>query len=727
MTLINKDLSLLLEELASYKSVETATQFLYSIYPPSKLLREAVDFCVSSHDGQFRKSGEPYATHPILVAAIVAFFSPRDPMLIAALLHDVIEDTPCTEEEMKERFGQEITNIINGLTKIVSIRDDNLPSSASKAKISKSALNFRNLLLASIDDISVLLIKLCDRLHNMSTLDFLRPDKQKRIAEETLVVYAPIAHRLGISSIKNLLEDLSFKYLLPDEYNQINNFLNSHDQSIQLGLNSFIAQVEILLLNSGFTHESFEITKRVKHSYSIYLKMQRKGIGIEEVLDLLGIRILVNTVEECYVALGVLHTNFTPLISRFKDYVALPKQNGYQTIHTSIFDSKNIIEVQIRTFSMHKTAEYGVAAHWKYKEQGSELSPSLEWIDDISAKARENVDEEDAIKLYEYAKGSLFIEDIGVYSPKGDIFTLPKGATALDYAYEVHSKVGLHASEALINKIPSPLLTVLNNGDIVEIITKDEKFFRCSWIDSVKTAKAKQNIDDFCKQKIKELDTKSSLNILATVFLAPHEEIAKWLDEENLTNKVRMIVKDPQYFKDVINALRKHGNKFYWLDKYALKELKFDHFLVYSNHKLTNVDLEHCCHPKRYDEIVAFREANTVTVHHKLCKKAMKLVEEGAPMVFICWQHTSIKTYKLIVSLENKRGRLAEFLLALAKMQINVLNITLNASNPAIYDYFEVVVELPANIAVSSMKERLKDKYKIVELVSLDDAYNEKG
>lgn len=277
------------------------------------------------------------------------------------------------------------------------------------------------MLLASIEDVGVLVVKLCDRLHNMLTLDALREDKQKRISEETLVVYAPIAHRLGISSIKNYLEDLSFKYLMPDEYKLIDNYINSNDQQMQLGLNEFISKIELLFLSNGFRQGSFQIQKRIKHSYSIYLKMQRKGVGIEEVLDLLGVRILVENVSDCYLALGVLHTNFNPLVSRFKDYIALPKQNGYQTIHTTLFDTKNIIEAQIRTFDMHKIAEFGIAAHWKYKEDGSVVAPRLDWLTDISMQSTnnlENAEDYNAIELYEYAKDSLYVEDVAVYSQR---------------------------------------------------------------------------------------------------------------------------------------------------------------------------------------------------------------------------------------------------------------------------------------------------------------------
>ncbi|AJC93922.1 bifunctional (p)ppGpp synthetase/guanosine-3',5'-bis(diphosphate) 3'-pyrophosphohydrolase [Campylobacter volucris] len=726
MKLVNDELLLdkLVEDIKNCKDLQKAKDILFLVFPKTQALKQAVDFCIQKHEGQFRKSGEPYAVHPILVASLVAFLSPVESMIIAALLHDVLEDTKCDENELRSYFGEEVTKLVQGLTKIVSIREDHLIQSGSNEKLAKSALTFRNMLLVGVEDVSVLVIKLCDRLHNMLTLNYLREDKQKRISEETLVVYAPIAHRLGISSIKNLLEDLSFKFLLPEEFAQIDNYINSKDQQIQLGFNEFISKIEMLFLENGFRQGSFIIHKRIKHNYSIYLKMQRKGVGLEEVLDLLGVRILVEKVYDCYLALGILHTHFNPLISRFKDYIALPKQNGYQTLHTTLFDAKNIIEAQIRTFDMHKTAEFGVAAHWKYKE-GNIATPNLDWLADISMHGKENEDVQnfDAIELYEYAKDSLYIEDIAVYSPKGEIFTLPRGATALDFAYEVHTKVGLHAKTAFVNRMRVPLLTVLKNGDIVSIETSEEEFYRCSWIDSVKTGKARASIRDFCKQKKKELNHKIAINLLSTVFDEKANVIEEWLQKEKFSKKLRQIALDFNYFKEVIVCLRKYANH-NQAYKFEQKEQKFESIVIGSNYKMTTIDFDYCCRPKRGDEIIAFRQANGAIIHHKLCEQAMKMIEENKEMVFAFWSDSSIKSYKIIVSIENKKGSLAEFLTTLAKMQVNLLNINSADSEPVLANYFEIQVEFPSNIDVESVKERLKARYKILDFISLNDAYN---
>ncbi|WP_373408161.1 RelA/SpoT family protein [Campylobacter hyointestinalis] len=693
------------------------------------MLLKAVDYCVRLHDGQFRKSGEPYAIHPILVCSFVAHMGADESMLIASLLHDVVEDTECSEDEVKFEFGQEVMNLVRGLTKIVAIRENELVSSNSNEKLAASALTFRKMLLVSIEDVRVLVIKLCDRLHNMLTLGALRPDKQKRIAEETLVVYAPIAHRLGISSLKNILEDLSFKYVLPNEYAVIDSYINEHKQQLQLKINSFSQKVSEKLLTNGFTEDSFEIQKRIKHYYSIYLKMQRKGISMEEVLDLLAVRILVQNPKDCYLALGILHINFNPLISRFKDYVALPKQNGYQTIHTTIFDNKAIIEAQIRTFDMHKTAEYGVAAHWKYKNGGL-ISPKLDWLSDISSVESEERSVED---LYEYAKDSLYVEDIAVYSPKGGIFTLPRGATALDYAYEIHSEVGLHAKEAYVNRVRVPLLTELKNGDIVRIVTGDEAHYRCSWLTSVKTGKARATIRNFCRQKIRDINYQVAVDILVGIFNMQESKILDWLEKENLSKKISRAATDSVYLQDVVNALKKYPkeDKLFGLgfaNKYEVKKQKFDNIVVYSNHKINAVEFDYCCNPKRGDDIIGFRSGHNVVVHHKLCERATKFMENKDEMIFVKWTRNAPHRYKVILSIENKRGSLAAFLTYLAKLNVDLVTITLNESDDSVAgDYFDVTIELNENLDSNAIRDRLKERYKIVEFKSLSDAYHNQG
>ena len=713
----------LIERVKSCKDVDEAIELLYEFIPRSELIEKALFFTQSKHEGQFRKSGEAYAIHPILVSVFVAYLGGGEDMIVAGLLHDVVEDTCCSVDEVSNEFNDEVAHLVEGLTKIMEIRDNELIPSNSNEKIISSALSFRKMLLASTNDIRVLVIKLCDRLHNMLTLDSLSASKQKRISEETVVVYGPIAHRLGISSIKNQLEDLSFKYVLPSEYKKIDDYIQEHSQQLQLRLNHFTSETKTLMLKNGFIENDFDIERRVKHYYSIYLKMQRKGISIEEVLDMLAIRVIVNEPIDCYRALGIIHQNFNPLISRFKDYIAIPKENGYQTIHTTVFDNKSIIESQIRTKDMHKTAEFGVAAHWKYKSGG--LNPKLEWLNDFKAQDDSS---EDIEEFYEIAKDNLYSEDIAVFSPKGDIFTLPRGATVLDFAYEVHTEVGAYAKEAYVNKQKTPFLTELKNGDIVRIITSKEPRFRCSWVNSVKTGKARNAIAVNCRQKMKEINNKIAIDILVAVFNVRDRKLKRWLEKENIASKIYKIATDSVYFKNIVNVLKKYPSSdkilfpFLNINKYSIKKQKFDNIVIYSNQNVSNILFDYCCHPKRGDDIIGFKKGSDVMVHHKFCERASMLMEQKEQMIFVKWTREAPERYRLIVSLENKRGSLATFLQYLAKMQINLVTIELGKSEEGHADYFEMILELPDK-NVELAREKLKARYKVIDFVSVNDVY----
>ena len=426
-----------IKEIQHINNVEDAINKLNTQTEISQKLSEIINFVIEAHEGQYRKSGEPYCVHPILVASITAHFSKDEAIIATALLHDVVEDTKYPLDYIKERWGSDIAHMVDGLTKIVEIRENEFitSSDASDSKIISSALTFRKMLIASIDDVRVLIVKLCDRLHNMLTLGVLPANKQKRIAEETLVVYVPIANRLGISTLKNALEDLAFFYIYPNEYKKIDNFLKEQQSAMQLTFNTFISTTKNLLEKNGYDLNKIKIYSRIKHHYSIYLKMQRKGISIDEVLDLFAIRVLVEDDIDCYKVLGYVHLEFKPLISRFKDYVATPKENGYQTIHTTIFYNSKIYEIQIRSFEMNKIAEFGIAAHWKYKT-GAKNTTNLNWLKSLEF-SNENVEE-----FYQETKDNLYTEEMIIYSPKGEVFTLPVGSTAYDFAFAVHTNVG---------------------------------------------------------------------------------------------------------------------------------------------------------------------------------------------------------------------------------------------------------------------------------------------
>ncbi len=710
----------LVEKVKSIKSVEDAEELLFRICPQKPKIHEALEFSKKAHEGQRRKSGEPYVIHPILVAAITGFVTEDEEMVMAALLHDVVEDTSYTIEDIKSRFGQNVANLVEGLTKIVEIRSEKLIPSTSDEKLITSALSFRKMLIASIKDVRVLIVKLCDRLHNMLTLEALAPNKQKRIAEETLVVYAPVAHRLGIASIKNILEDLSFYYLFPQEYKKIDQFITSHKVELQMKLNEFIDSMKKTIVKNGLRADEFEILGRIKHYYSIYLKMQRKGISIEEVLDLLAIRILVKEKLDCYKVLGIVHTNFKPLIMRFKDYIAVPKENGYQTIHTTVFDSSSIFEVQIRTFEMHRTAEYGVAAHWKYKM--GEVGINLKWLENLQYQ-NENIEE-----FYELVKNDLFSEDISVFSPKGDIFTLPRGAVVLDFAYAIHTDVGHRAKAAYVNKQKSTLLTELKNGDIVRIETADEPILRCSWVDAVKTSKAKEQIRQLCRQKYKEINAKTAINILASELRTQPLKIREWIESHDLENSLYRIPTELNYLKEVKNRYlseyRKSKGMLYLLapKHVKLQKREIENFIFYTSYPISKVEFDYCCHPKHGDEIVAFRQDNTAIIHHKMCHVAKKKIERYEPMLFVEWKKDTLPNYKLIALLPDKKGALADFLLFLGKMGVNIKSIELG-KNIEQTNLCEMEFEAPME-QMDILRKKIAQKAKIIEFIQAYDAYN---
>ena len=712
-----------LDKAKNIDTIEEASALLWEeLSSPLPATTKALELSLEAHKGQTRKSGEPYIVHPILVAAITAKVSNDEMMVQAALLHDVVEDTEYTIEELEHEFGYDVAHMVEGLTKIVEIRDEELVPSGSDERLINSALTFRKMLIASIKDVRVLVIKLCDRLHNMLTLDALSSEKQKRIAEETIVVYAPIAHRLGISKLKNHLEDLSFRYIYPEDYNQIDTYITSNAQNLKIKLNTFIQNVKEMMDKDGFKEDDFEIIGRVKHYYSIYLKMHRKGVSIEEVLDLLAIRVIVKDPIDCYRVLGLMHLRFTPLISRFKDYIAVPKENGYKTIHTTLFDEEGIIEAQIRTEEMHRLAEYGVAAHWKYK--GGDNSVNLEWLESLHYQ-NESIEE-----FYELAKSDLFSEDITVFSPKGDYYTLPKGSVALDFAYAIHSEVGINATDALVNKQKASLLTILKNGDIVKILKDDRPHLHCSWLDTVKTSKAKEGIRSSCRARIKETDTLSAYNILSTLFSQENTAIKELINSMDHNDSIYKLPVQLDYYKDTIYKVADYMGakevRFWELLKKGYKKpyiKELEHFMFFTNKPIDGVEFDYCCHPKVGDQIVAFYKGSKAIIHHKLCKKAYAKILEGQKMIYVSWTGSKHSRYRLTISLQNQKGILADLLAKLSTLDLNILSIELGIRNSEQAEFCQIEVESNESNK-QELAEKISQTFKLIEIISLDDAYN---
>ncbi|RXJ60640.1 RelA/SpoT family protein [Candidatus Marinarcus aquaticus] len=707
-----------LKKIEKINTIEKALEELKSEITFSDKLQEILNFCIKAHEGQYRKSGEPYIVHPILVAAVTAHFNKEESVVATALLHDIVEDTSCSLDYIKRQWGEDIAHMVDGLTKIVEIREHELaPSDSTNTRLISSALTFRKMLIASIDDVRVLIVKLCDRLHNMLTLQALPKEKQLRIAEETLVVYVPIAHRLGISAIKNALEDLCFFYIYPNEYEKIDTFIKTHQHKIQLTFNKFISNTMDLLEKNGFDPSKIQILSRIKHYYSIYMKIQRKGVNIDEVLDLLAIRILVEDEIDCYKVLGLMHLEYKPLIARFKDYVATPKENGYQTIHTTVFYNSKIYEVQIRTFNMHKVAEYGIAAHWKYKS-GVSQSPNLNWLKSLEF-SNKNIEE-----FYSETKQDLFSEDIVVYSPKGDTYTLPRGATAYDYAFAVHTDVGNKAVECYINKVKKPLLTQLQSSDIVAIHTAEQTIPRCSWIDMVKTSRAKKHIKLLCSHRQKEINELSGKNIIDTIFSRYTNEITEQFPQK-LLHKIPTTIDYLKHVKRKIETNISKTKSFVarlTLSKRKIKEYKFDNILIYSNFSINSVLFEHCCHPKFGDEIVAFKEGNKAIIHHQMCDKAYAKIKTHHPMLFCSWTQDTVYQYKMVVSLPKTRGELAKLLSYMAQYEIYILGVEYGREKHSYVQFCDIEFEIN-NGNLEEVKKLIQRKVKVMDFFSKKDAY----
>jgi GTP diphosphokinase / guanosine-3',5'-bis(diphosphate) 3'-diphosphatase len=465
--------------------------------PDLDLIKKAYVYSAKVHQGQIRKTGEPYLVHPLEVAGILAELKLDEASVVTGLLHDTIEDTLATKEEIADLFGPEISDLVDGVTKLSQF-------SAANTQEEKQAENFRKMVVAMAKDIRVLLVKLADRTHNMRTLDAMKPESQERIARETLDIYAPLANRLGIQWIKTELEELSFKYTRPTEFEELTGKVANTAREKEKFVNEVVEIIRRKLGDSGLTAD---ISGRVKHVYSIWRKMRQIDVEFEQIQDVVGFRVLVDTVAQCYESLGLIHALWKPIPGRFKDYIAIPKPNLYQSLHTTVVGPKGErIEVQIRTKEMHKIAEEGVAAHWAYKEKGRsgkavEMSrkdaESFGWLRQLVEWQR---DLSDPREFLETVKVDLFSDEVFVFTPKGAVKSLPRGATPVDFAYTIHSEIGEHCVGAKVNGKLVPLRYKLKNGDTVEILTSPHSHPSKDWLTFVRTSRAQARIRQFIRQ-----------------------------------------------------------------------------------------------------------------------------------------------------------------------------------------------------------------------------------
>lgn len=470
-------------------------------YHPStdlSMVEKAYHLAYKAHEGQKRKSGEPYIIHPLCVGIILAELELDKETIVAGILHDVVEDTDYTLEDITREFNEEVALLVDGVTKLGQL-------SYSHDKMDIQAENLRKMFLAMAKDIRVILIKLADRLHNMRTLQYMKPEKQKEKARETMDIYAPIAHRLGISKIKTELDDLSLKYLEPEIYAELEEKLNSNKEERKAFIESIIEEVKNHIGEAGIRAE---VDGRVKHLFSIYKKMRNQHKTLDQIYDIFAVRIKVETVRDCYAALGVIHEMYKPIPGRFKDYIAMPKENMYQSLHTTLIGSSGTpFEIQIRTFEMHRTAEYGIAAHWKYKEGGGNINKEeekLSWLRQILEWQQDMSDNKEFLAMLK-TDLDLFAEQVYCFTPRGDVKTLPAGSVPIDFAYMIHTAVGNKMVGARVNGRQVPIDYKIQNGDRVEIITSQNSNGPSrDWLSIVKSSQAKTKINQWFKSQFKE-------------------------------------------------------------------------------------------------------------------------------------------------------------------------------------------------------------------------------
>lgn len=637
----------------------------YPQYDKKPMIQKAFQIAEQAHEGQLRKSGEPYVTHPVQVAYILAELGLDETSIIAGILHDVIEDTDYTTEQIRELFGPEVTKLVDGVTKLSKFD--------FQTKEEQQAESLRKMFLAMASDIRVVIIKLADRLHNMRTLKYQPPEKQKEKARETLEIYAPLAHRLGINAIKWELEDLSLKYLDHDAYMDIAAKISSTRKEREEE-----TQKVIDTLRKKFDSMNLDVVieGRAKHIYSIYRKMKTKFKSFEEVFDLIAVRIIVNTVRDCYAALGVVHTMWKPLPMRFKDYIAVPKENVYQSLHTTVLgEDGRPFEVQIRTHEMHKIAEYGIAAHWKYKEgiKNDEVYPKLDWLKELTEW---QTDLKDSKEFVESLKIDFFSDNVFVFTPKGDVKTFVKGSTPLDFAYSIHSDIGNHCVGAKINGKIVPLDYELKTGDVVAILTSAaHKGPSRDWLKIVKTTQARNKIRQWFKKELKEENIIKGKDML--------EKEAKRLGYNLFELMKNKKVKDIfskftiQSIDDLYAAVGYGGITTNQVLFKLIEQYKADHHIVDAKEEVHKTAAEKegnkanhdavivkgqgdmvvrfakCCNPVPGDKIIGYiTRGRGVSVHRADCRNINDIDFESDRRIEVAWSNDENSTY--MVELEIK-------------------------------------------------------------------------
>lgn len=702
------------------------------------IVNKAFNLAYEAHKEQKRESGDPYIIHPIDVAVILAELGMDTSTIVAGLLHDVIEDTDYTYDDIKNIFSEEVANLVSGVTKITKME--------YKSKEEQQADNFRKMLLAMASDIRVIIIKLADRLHNMRTLKYMPKEKQKRISKETLDIYAPLAHRLGISKVKWELEDLCFRYLHEEEYYDLVHQISEK----RVERETYIAQI-IKDLYSKLEEAEIDsdIDGRPKHFYSIYRKMVTKNKSIEQIFDLTAIRILVNSVKDCYEVLGIVHTIYKPIPGRFKDYIAMPKPNMYQSLHTTVIGPQGkTFEIQIRTFEMHKTAEYGIAAHWKYKEgdtsdtKGKSFENKLVWLRDMLEWQKETSDAEEFMEGF---KINLFTDEIFLFTPKGVVIDLPNGATPIDFAYRIHTDIGNKCIGAKVNGKIVPLDYKLKTGQIVEILTSNSsKGPNMDWLSIAKSNQAKSKIKAWFKKAKKEENINKGKEVFEKELKKQsvhYVDIAKGESYDKFIKRYNINCMDDLYALVGLGAIvassfiaklkeenlskeekDKNLNKAIEenISKNEKKKKDTSYGVTVKGENNLMVRFAKCCNPVPGDDILGYiTKGRGVSIHRKDCGNLNSLIKEDPQKVVdVSWGTSKGVAYmaEIQVKTEDKSGILSDVMNILmdSKLPLNALNAKSAKRNLA---YINIKIKIDT---VEQLKELMK---KIKRVPGVLDVY----
>ncbi len=680
-----------------------------------QLVWQAYRYADQAHAGQTRKTGEPYITHPISVACILARLHLDLPTLLAALLHDVVEDTEVDSAAITERFGKQVADLVDGLTKLDKVE----LQTATQAQ----AENFRKMLLAMSQDVRVILVKLADRLHNMQTLDAMRSEKQKRIARETLDIYAPIANRLGLNPIYHELEDLSFKYLYPNRYRVIDKAIRTargHRKEV-------VSKIQEAIQNQLTQYQiEYDVEGREKHLYSIYKKMSEKAMKLSQIGDIYGFRVIVKDTAACYLALGALHALYKPIPGRFKDYIAIPKANGYQSLHTTLFGPFGTpIEVQIRSQEMHNIADAGVAAHWLYKTTDAHLTKlqqqTHQWLQRL---VKIQTESDDSHEFLENFKVDLFPDEVYVFTPKGNIMALPRGSTAVDFAYAVHSDVGNSCVAVKINNELAPLRTEMRNGDHVEIITAPLAKPNPAWLNYVVTGKARSHIRHYLKTVKVEESAQLGERMLNVALRAMHIEPAALTDKQWQKVMNDYGVKTRQAILTDIglgkrNSLMVAHQLVAHPAEAEEKSAKVLDTITIRGSEGMAVQFAQCCRPIPGDPILGFiNKDKGLVIHTHDCPAIRKFKLDPEKWLDVEWDADPKKLFSvnLRVTVVDERGMLAKIAATISNADANIDNVSVETSDGSQYSNVNFTVQVHNRVHLATLIRNLRKIQQIVRI-----------